>query len=95
MKVRATALGHIYNVRKREGDVFELVPVKGFVKRGDILEKKEITITPEMQFSAKWMEKVGSKQAVVDDDSDSAPVVKRRKKQDVEPEPQYSDDDVI
>lgn len=63
MKVRAKGdpsnwVGYYGHVRRRGGDVFELVPIKT-IKNG-----KPITIMPEQQFSERWMERVG-KQSLV------------------------------
>lgn len=57
MKVKATRTGFIYHLRRREGDVFTLKPIKGF-KRDENGVAKPIVITPEQQFSSKWMERV-------------------------------------
>jgi hypothetical protein len=65
MKVKATKLGFYGHKRRREGDVFELVPYKvqkldaeGKVvfddKRKPVLE----TISPEAQFSDSWMSRI-------------------------------------
>lgn len=53
MKVQATQLGYYQHKRRREGEIFELVEVKGFDK-----DKNPILLTPEQQFSKKWMKKV-------------------------------------
>lgn len=50
MKVKATQLGYHDHRRRRPGDVFVLRPIEK--ADGKI-------ITPEQQFSKKWMEKVG------------------------------------
>lgn len=57
MKVRATQVGYYGNVRRRVGDIFDLVPVKGLNGK-----REKVTFTPEQQFSEKWMEKVGAAQ---------------------------------
>jgi hypothetical protein len=49
MKVRAIKLGYYEHIRRRVGDVFELIPLK---------DSKGKTISIEQQFSDKWMEKV-------------------------------------
>lgn len=56
MKVKATMLGFMYNRRFREGDIFELRPVKGRDGKG-----QEILVSAEKQFSRKWMEVVSPK----------------------------------
>lgn len=57
MKVRATALGYYGHKRRQEGAEFELEPIKRLRKQPDG-SMKEITITPEQQFSQRWMERV-------------------------------------
>ena len=61
MKVRALAMGYFGHKRIREGEVFELKPIK--VKEKDRKTKKitERLITPEEQFSEIWMEKFNGK----------------------------------
>lgn len=59
MKVKAIRLGYYQHKRRREGDVFELESVKG--KDGEI-------ISPEKQFSDKWMVKVGKQKIEADDE---------------------------
>ena len=49
MKVRATRTGYYGHKRRREGEVFDLNPVKN---------KKGTVIPAEAQFSDVWMEKV-------------------------------------
>lgn len=51
MKVRALKLGYYQHKRRREGDVFTLVPVKAVDKDG-----KSYVVPPEKQFSNRWME---------------------------------------
>lgn len=58
MKVIATQLGYYGIKRRREGDEFELVPVTGLVKDPKTDELTKRVITPEEQFSPKWMKKV-------------------------------------
>lgn len=53
MLVKATQTGYYGHLRRKAGQVFELKPVKG----------KLVTLTPEQQFSAKWMRKLSEKQA--------------------------------
>lgn len=56
MWVRATAMGYYDHKRRREGAVFELKPItRKRVKDG---VEKEVTIRPDQQFSARWMEKL-------------------------------------
>lgn len=81
MKVQATKLGYYDHKRMREGEVFELSPIKG-LRNG---EPK--TYSPEEQFSDKWMEKVN--------DDDSFHVKKRGPKGSREPRVVSSDIDVI
>ena len=57
MKVRATALGYYGHKRRREGQEFELEPIKRLRKQKDG-SMKEITISADQQFSTRWMEKV-------------------------------------
>lgn len=68
MKVQATQLGYYQHIRRKEGAIFDLVAVKGKDKDGN-----PIVLTPEEQFSKKWMmkfedEKPVAKQAIVEDD---------------------------
>jgi hypothetical protein len=56
MKVRALRIGYYDHVRRREGDVFELKPVKGHKREGGKLVPHVFTV--EEQFSHVWMEKV-------------------------------------
>jgi len=62
MKVRALQNGYYNHLRRREGDVFELVPIKGHkrIRNEDTGQEKlvEHLFTPEEQFSTRWMEKV-------------------------------------
>lgn len=51
MQVRAKRLGYHNHVRVREGEVFILKERKGLDRDG-----KQITMSPEQQFSSKWME---------------------------------------
>ena len=88
MRVRAKSMGYIYNVRKREGEVFDLVPVKGYKKNGDVLGEP-VVYSPEQQFSDKWMEKVDA-----DDVASESPVKKKAKKV-AAPVQQDYDDEVI
>ena len=58
MKVRALGasdmwVGFYNHVRRRGGDVFTLIPQEGLDKDG-----KPKTITPDQQFSKRWMERV-------------------------------------
>ena len=69
MKVRATMLGYYGHKRRREGQEFELEPIKRLRKQADGT-MKEITISPEQQFSTRWMEKV---------DAGTPPVAKKTK----------------
>lgn len=57
MKVRATAMGHYDNERKRPGDVFMLRTIEGHKKlaHGKLVPH---TATPKEQFSENWMEEV-------------------------------------
>lgn len=52
MKVRATRMGYFNNQRKREGEVFIILP------KSAVVNSKKVVITPEAQFSENWMEKV-------------------------------------
>jgi len=74
MKVRARGesdawVGFYNHVRRRGGDVFELIPMEATVRLGDKFSSskgertnlkpgEKITITPEQQFAPKWMEQV-------------------------------------
>jgi len=61
MKVRATQLGYYNHRRRFEGDIFDLEVLT--IKRQDKDGKfKEIRLTPEQQFSPKWMEKIETDQ---------------------------------
>ena len=77
--------GYYEHKRIKLGQEFVLVPRKGIDR-----DKKPITLTPENQFSATWMEKVGA-----DVEDESAPVVAKAKgkiaKAVKEPEPSESD----
>lgn len=57
MQVRAKRLG-FYGSRKRAGEVFELVEVKGFKQVGRSKKLEPVVLSPEQQFSSDWMEKV-------------------------------------
>lgn len=73
MKVRATRDGYYNHIRRRTGDVFELVPTEriiNFFKDHTLREKVRLnpmatwpkeTVSPKDQFSESWMEKVDSK----------------------------------
>lgn len=50
MKVQATKLGYYLHKRRREGETFDLVEIKGLDK-----DNNPIVISPEQQFSKKWM----------------------------------------
>jgi hypothetical protein len=73
MKVRVANLGpghygYIYHRRWKDRDIIELkerTTVRVNVKTG---KREKVTLSPEMQFSDKWMEKVGksTKQTVVE-----------------------------
>jgi hypothetical protein len=52
MLVKATQTGYYGHLRRKAGSVFELKAVKG----------KLVTLTPEQQFSPKWMRKLNDKQ---------------------------------
>lgn len=84
MKVRAIRQGYHDNKRRREGDEFELKPIKGygFDDKGVKIEKE---FSVEQQFSEKWMEKI---------EGDVEPVVKKSKKKAVEQVESF-DDEVI
>jgi len=56
MKVKAKRTGYIDHHLKSEGDVFELVERKGLDRTG-----KPIVLSPEMQFSEKWMVRLDEK----------------------------------
>lgn len=51
MKVRATQRGYYDLTMRKEGDVFELKPVKGLDGKGN-----PVLYSAEQQFSKKWME---------------------------------------
>lgn len=59
MKVRATQLGYYGDRRRRVGEVFILKPFKRIGK-----DKKVMQITPEMQLSEHWMEKVSENESL-------------------------------
>lgn len=52
MLVKATQTGHYGHLRRKPGSIFELKTVKG----------KNVTLTPEEQFSKKWMRKLSEKE---------------------------------
>lgn len=65
MKVRATRLGYYEHIRRREGDVFTLVPrdvtIVDVKSQKIVLENgkpKMRHLTVEDQFSVNWMERV-------------------------------------
>lgn len=61
MLVRATKPGYYDLKRRKVGEVFELVPVKGLYKddgKPGNPKAVERMWTPEEQFSPNWMEKV-------------------------------------
>lgn len=81
MKVQAMQLGYYQHKRRREGDVFTLVPIKSKQRDPKTGEMKEIVITPEQQFSKKWMKNL-----------DEAPAKKGKgKSQNQEPEVEESE----
>lgn len=93
MKVRATQSGYIYHKRRREGEVFELKPIKGFVQNKDG-KNKPFEFTAEQQFSSLWMEKVDDdyiEHEMMQDDQRK----RRKRKVDIEQQDISSDDDVI
>jgi hypothetical protein len=51
MQVRAIKLGYYNHARIKEGEVFILKERKGVDRDGN-----KITMSPEQQFSSKWME---------------------------------------
>lgn len=64
MRVRATSLGYYNHRRQREGDVFVLKPytviersANGAIIKDENGKPKKKVVTPEMQFSEKWMER--------------------------------------
>jgi hypothetical protein len=57
MRVRAIQLGYYGHKRRPEGTEFVLEPIKRIRKQPDGT-MKEILISPEQQFSVRWMEKV-------------------------------------
>lgn len=66
MQVRATSLGYYNHRRQREGDVFTLKPYtvierspNGAIIKDENGKPKKKLVTPEMQFSEKWMERLG------------------------------------
>jgi len=66
MKVRAKLItgqkysGYYEHKRRVAGEVFNLVPLKKIAKDG-----RTIIISPENQFSERWMEKIDPKAPVV------------------------------
>lgn len=76
LKVRAKALGYYGDIRRRQGDVFELVEREV----GDKQHRRKLTV--DQQFSENWMEKVDdsakserqSQSAVTRNDADIAEV---------------------
>lgn len=68
MRVKATKTGFYNHIRRREGDVFTLIPVstverdeKGQVKFDATGNTTPVVISPDKQFSPRWMEKVSNK----------------------------------
>lgn len=53
MRVRATKTGYYENERRRPGQIFTLHTIVGRGKDG-----KEISVSPEKQFSKNWMETI-------------------------------------
>jgi hypothetical protein len=58
MKVRAIELGYYGHKRRQPGAEFVLEPLKRIRKDAKTGLMKEILITPEQQFSSRWMERV-------------------------------------
>lgn len=58
MHVQAKEVGYIHNIRKRPGDVFELKAIKGLKIDPFTGEETGTVISPEQQFSPKWMKKL-------------------------------------
>lgn len=52
MLVKAIQTGHYGHLRRKPGSIFELKPVKG----------KDVTLSPQDQFSKKWMRKLNEKE---------------------------------
>jgi hypothetical protein len=58
MKVRAKTMIYYDDMRRREGEVFELKPIK-LVRRDEKTKTETVKLlTPEMQFTEEFMEKV-------------------------------------
>jgi hypothetical protein len=57
IRVRATREGYYNYKRRKEGEVFYLIPIRGVIRDRSGREKKH-TFTPEQQLSEKWMERV-------------------------------------
>lgn len=76
MKVRAKRLGYYGHRRRREGDTFDLEPIKKERKDSKTGRTKEVIIAPEQQFSERWMERLGPapKPAKVAKDESREPV---------------------
>lgn len=66
IRVRATRMGYYMHVRRREGDVFSLIPqniietVEEKDLKGRVVGNKKVSrlMTAREQFSARWMEEV-------------------------------------
>ncbi len=58
MKVRAIKDGYYGHKRRRVGAVFMLAPITRMREDKKTGAMKEVTISPEQQFSTRWMEKV-------------------------------------
>ena len=64
MRVRATQLGYYGHKRRHPGQEFDLEPIKRIKIQPDGTSK-EITISPEQQFSVRWMERVEAPKAKI------------------------------
>lgn len=88
MQVRAKKLGYHNHVRVREGEVFTLKERKGLDRDG-----KPVIMSPEQQFSMKWMELLDAEPDFDGPVSVSKSPVKGKAK--ASPRPVASDSDVI
>ncbi len=62
MRVRAKELGYYGHKRRHPGQEFILEPIKR-VRSDKDGKPREITISPEQQFSDRWMERVDAPSA--------------------------------
>lgn len=81
IRVRAIDMGYYGDKRRRAGEVFDLVPVKG-VKADQVNWKKTepLVLTPRQQFAKSWMEEVDADEEVSHEESDAKPLHGKKRK---------------